>query len=278
MNLKSEIFSILSTKAIQQAVRENADLLKMWNLSQTIFPELGNHFVGCTLKPRNVLGIRFLTCSEALFLKERIEHLQKMSESVESYLDIGDSDGSTRMLLQNSMDNFNMSTLGINLQTKAVEQVKQLGLDAECIDALDMHKTNRKYDIVSLFETLEHLTDPLGFLKSIHPVVNKRLIVSVPFIDHSRVGLAYLQEKWPEHKVPTIENTHVFELSPNDWNKIFLHCGWCVEDQKVARPFPSHGSLKHIMRYAWKKISFEGYWFVSLKKDNFDRKSRFRLE
>ena len=40
-------------------------------------------------------------------------------------------------------------------------------------------------------------------------------------------------------KYPGIENTHIFELSPLDWKKIFLHTGWRVENERKLMMYPS---------------------------------------
>ena len=209
-----------------------------------------------------------LICAEVYFLTTVINDLREKGEKVENYIDIGDSDGSVRYLLKHSMSDLNMDTLGINLQAGAVEKIRQRGLAAECVDAMHIHEAGRKYDIVSIFETLEHLSNPIGFLTSIKNIVKNKLVISVPLINKSRVNLSYLSERWPKDKVPTIENTHIFELSPKDWRKIFLHSGWRIESQKMIKQFPSRGLLKLMMQYVWRKISFEGFWFVSLEKDD----------
>ena len=122
--------------------------------------------------------------------------------------------------------------------------------------------------MVSVFETLEHLPNPIGFLKNMQDVVDKRLVISVPLIVNSRVGLRYLTDKWSPEEVPTIANNHIFELSPKDWTKLFWHTGWRVDHAWKVTQFPKRGLLKMMMQYAWQKISFEGFYFVSLVKDS----------
>ena len=276
MKLAKKIFYRLSKIAVINVVEQNDKLSNMWRLSLRVLPILDDHFVTVNLHEEECLRLRFLICSEVVFLKDVITALREKEVKINSYLDVGDSDGSTRLLLKESMSS-DISTLGINLQPSAVEKIRQKGLEAECIDAMKLNEKGRRYDIVSVFETLEHLPNPVGFLENIHEIVNHRLIVSVPYIIRSRVGLGYLGDKWPADKIPTVENNHIFELTPEDWRKIFLHCGWGVEKECIVRQFPERGILGHIMKYAWRKISFEGFWFVSLQKDNTYRKN-FRIE
>lgn len=275
--LAGKLFRILSKKAVIKAAREDPDFFEIWELSFKVFPELKDHFVGAELEEEAALRVRALICAETLFLTIVIDGLRKQGVPVGSYVDIGDSDGSVRILLQKSMDNFNLETLGINLQNAAVLRMKQKGLTAQCMDAMQLSNAGKRFDVVSVFETLEHLPNPIGFLESLQNIVKQRLVISVPLLVKSRVKLAYLESNWPNDKVPTIENIHIFELSPQDWEKIFLHTGWKIEMQKEFRHFPSRGLLNLVMTQSWRTLSFEGFWLVSLKKDDTFRR-RYKIE
>ncbi len=167
------------------------------------------------------------------------------------------------------------------MQNSAVEKIRSKGLDAICADALSLGDQGIHYDIVSAFETLEHLPDPIGFLSRIRKVTNERLVISVPFIKRSRVGLAYILDKWPvkwpESKKPTVENTHIFELCPLDWKKIFLHTGWKIADEWKLMIYPLYSPSRLILQPFWRFVSFDGFWFVSLCKDS-EYSSRYTIE
>ena len=150
-------------------------------------------------------------------------------------------------------------------------------MDAICADALSLGDQGVHYDVVSAFETLEHLPDPIGFLSNIKKVVKKRLVLSVPFIRHSRIGLAYLSNKCSNETKSTVENTHIFELSPRDWKKIFLHTGWKEDEEWKLMMFPSNKISRLILQPFWRFVSFEGFWFVSLSKDN-QHSSQYGIE
>jgi len=281
LNIKSlgrKVFRYLSKKAILDAKDEDKKFLEVWNLSLKVIPDmfLDEHFLSSVSSDEARLRIRLLICGEVFFTMDIIKALINRERSC-TYLDIGDSDGSMRLLLNEAIPHFHIESLGVNLQPKAIEKIRQKGLKAECLDAMEVGKTGMKYDVVSLFETLEHLPNPIGFLEGIHDTVGHRLIISVPLVTKSRVSLRYLNDGWSKDKTPTIENTHIFELSPDDWKKIFLHTGWRVEREWSLRQFPEKGVLKIMMQYAWRKISFEGFWFVALTKDTFC-KDKFRIE
>jgi len=273
--LKKSVFLDLSKKAVLAAKEEDNELKRIWNLSMDTISGCEDHFNNSVLTEESSLRVRLLICAEVYFLEQVVRSLFK-ENSGWSILDIGDSDGSTRLLLKASLG-VDFESLGVNLQQKAVAKMRARGLKGECVDAMDLGKSKSKYDIVSLFETMEHLPDPVGFLRSIRNIVGQRLVISVPLLNRSRVGLRYLDSDWPADKAATIENVHVFELCPSDWERLFRHSGWRVDREWKIRHYPSRGLLKHIMQFAWRRISFEGFWFVSLKRES-AFESKFRIE
>ncbi len=269
--IKRKIIDPVSISAVRQIVNSHTELKEIWEYSFRIFPDFGQHY---TVPVDNVeveQRIRLLMTAETIFVKKAIGKVIKRDGRC-SYADVGDSDGSIRLLLNKYYNVNELSYVGINLQNSAVEKIRSKGLDAICADALSLGDQGVTYDIVSAFETLEHLSDPIGFLDGMKKVTNERLIVSVPFIRHSRIGLAYLSQKWlrqwPEDKKPTIENTHIFELSPKDWKNLFLHTGWKVDREWKLMMFPSNRPSRLILQPFWRFVSFEGFWFVSLYKDS----------
>lgn len=270
-----KVFDLFSSKAIYASVRSNKEHMDMWNKSKDIFHSLHDHFTGGKVNDETENRIRFLITAEAAFVKSEVQKI--ISKRVKcNYLDIGDSDGSVRLLLEKIIDKPGFKTMGVNLQKSAVEKIRSKGMEALHMNAMDVGKTGVNYDVVSVFETLEHLPDPIGFLEQIHDIVGQKLIISVPFVRQSRVSLKYLEAK-PVSDNVNIENVHIFELSGNDWKKIFLHAGWKVENEWILLQFPKFGILRLIMQTYWRMVSFEGFWFVSLTKDMTFRNS-YKIE
>lgn len=278
--IKKNIIDPVSVSAVRQIVNSEAELKEIWEYSFKIFTDFSQHYTVPVDNKEVEQRIRLLMAAETIFVKKAIERIVEI-EGRCSYADVGDSDGSIRLLLNKYYNVDKLSYVGINLQNSAVEKIRSKGLDAICADALSLSDQEIHYDVVSVFETLEHLPDPIGFLKGIRKVTDRRLIVSVPFIRHSRVGLAYLSKKWlrqwPEEKKPTIENTHIFELSPKDWKKLFLHTGWKADREWKLMMFPSNRPSRLILQPFWRFVSFEGFWFVSLYKDS-EYSSQYAIE
>lgn len=275
-----KIIDPVSIRAIHEVGNSNAELKRIWEDSLTLFPDFKHHYSFVVESKEVENRIRLLVAAEAFFIKKEIDKVITAKDKC-TYADVGDSDGSVRLLLKKYFGGEKLASVGINLQASTVEKIRKRGLDAICTDALSLEDRGIHYDIVSLFETLEHLPDPLGFLNGIRKVVDKKLVLSVPFIRHSRVGLNYLSDrwvnKWPQDMKTTIENTHIFELSPLDWKKIFLHTGWKVDNEWNLMMFPSNKISRLILQPFWRVVSFEGFWFVSLFKDN-KYSSRYTIE
>ena len=132
--------------------------------------------------------------------------------------------------------------------------------------AEDLHKHNINVDIFLCFETLEHLADPCNFLHSLSANTNaKYLILTVPYMRHSRVGLCHIRAG---RKDPVCaENTHILELSPEDWKLIAMHSGWGVVKEKKYLQYPRRSLLRFTQPF-WRKLDLEGFYGLILERDN----------
>jgi 2-polyprenyl-3-methyl-5-hydroxy-6-metoxy-1,4-benzoquinol methylase len=129
----------------------------------------------------------------------------------------------------------------------------------------ELDKYDIQPDIFLCFETLEHLTDPCRFLYQLSTKTKARfLIVTVPYLKESRIGLHNIRSNRTS-KI-CAENTHIFELSPQDWKLLMMHSGWSVLKEKIYFQYPLKGILKITKRY-WKKYDFEGFYGVILARD-----------
>lgn len=261
--IKRNIIEPCSISAVLDIVNRETLLKEVWDDSFKAFPNFSEHFTVPVDNKEIEQRIRLLVVAEVAFLRRTIEALLKVTDRC-SYADIGDSDGSVQLLLQKYFNLGQLTSVGINLQQQAVDKIRIKGLNAICEDAASLKHRGIGYDVISVFETLEHLSDPIGFLKGLTSIVNKNLLISVPYIRKSKVSLNYLTKKWPRGKKPTIENTHIFELSPTDWTKIFLHAGWQVDHDQKLMMFPPDRVSRLILQPYWRYESFEGFWFVSL--------------
>lgn len=181
-------------------------------------------------------------------------------------VDIGDSCGTHLQYLNGLYHNKGIKTLSVNLDINAVKKIKEKGLDAIHCRAEDLESYNINADIFLCFETLEHLMDPCHFLRDLSSKTKaKYLIVTVPFLRQSRVGLRYIRNVCS--KLACAENTHIFELSSEDWKLIVRHAGWDIVEERIYFQYPRK-SLLRLTKLYWKKFDFEGFYGIILKRDD----------
>jgi len=89
---------------------------------------------------------------------------------------------------------------------------------------------------VICLQTLEHVEDPIGFLKNINRVLKKDgvLILSIPWVVKTNIrdylyGCAQPQQPVSEY--------HIFEFDDNDFARIAHHAGFSVVSSATLRNY-----------------------------------------
>ncbi|MDP3244331.1 MAG: hypothetical protein Q8M83_01590 [bacterium] len=182
-------------------------------------------------------------------------------------VDIGDSAGTHIQYLQGLYGRQKqMNCLSINLDSIAVAKIKAKGLKAIQARAEDLEEYNINTDIFLCFEIMEHLMDPCRFLRELASKTNaKYLIITVPYVKNSRVGLHHIRTGREGNL--NAETTHIFELNPNDWKLLAKHSGWQIAYEKIYFQYPKWSFL-YLTKPLWKRLDFEGFYGMILKKDD----------
>lgn len=193
------------------------------------------------------------------------------SKDVFTIVDIGDSSGTHLSYIKGILkDKYflekKLNLISVNIDPIAVNKILSKGFDAKLCKAEELYKKYQiKADLLISFQMLEHLYDPISFLDSISEnKVSDYFVITVPYLAQSRVGLYNIRQNQIKKVFP--ENTHIFELSPDDWRLIFQHSGWRVVDELIYTQYPRK-SLLALMKPFWKKYDFEGFYGVILVRD-----------
>jgi 2-polyprenyl-3-methyl-5-hydroxy-6-metoxy-1,4-benzoquinol methylase len=182
-------------------------------------------------------------------------------------VDIGDSAG-THIQYIKAMhpENTEIRFLSINLDQEAVNKIEQKGLKAIAVRAEELIKHDIKPDIFLCFELLEHMMDPPHFLYDLSQKTNaKYLILTVPYLKVSRIGLYHIRRNLD--KKVYAENTHIYELNPEDWKLLVKHSGWDVVHEQIYLQYPRFKPLR-ITKILWKKLDFQGFYGLILERNN----------
>jgi SAM-dependent methyltransferase len=130
-----------------------------------------------------------------------IDYLAKLnSNKTYSLLDIGCANGVFLKALQARFKNFQV--YGIDQDFDSVEFAKQyFGLQNVFNTSLDQFTSTMKFDVITIFDVLEHQTDPVGFLKNIDSLLTDDGIVIITVPNKNRImnESEITQEDFPPH-------------------------------------------------------------------------------
>ena len=116
---------------------------------------------------------------------------------------------------------------------------------------------------------LEHLLNPALFMHDLAVKTETEVfVVTVPYVKKSRVGLKYLRCPKHTNKFEKInaENTHILELSPEDWRLLLMFSGWKVSYEERFLMYPTMSPL-YFFKYPLRHYDFEGFLGFILKRD-----------
>ena len=253
---------LVQTKSLQAAAREQR-FEELAKKLQVLVPDLTDQYTSFKVEGHYLnTNVRNMHAFQMSLIDKVIS---EFPEPV--IVDIGDSSGTHQQYIVGLYsENKNIKCLSVSLDPKAVERIKKKELEVIHARAEDLHKHNIYANIYICFEVLEHLMDPCRFLYELSSKTDTAyLIVTVPYLRNSRVGLHHIRSG---HKVEVnSENTHILELSAEDWKFLANHAGWSVVEESIYLQYPRK-SVWRLAKPIWKKYDFEGFYGLILKKDN----------
>jgi len=212
----------MAIKSIEQAVHEQGFSQLVYKLEE-IVPDILHQYstfkVDTLYLTKKVRGEHAFQIS---LVQEAINILKKSAKDDLAIADIGDSAG-THIQYIKALFNQNIRTISINLDPEAVKRIKERGFKAICARAEEIgEKYHITADIFLCFETLEHLMNPDEFLYKLSQTNCDLFVVTIPYLKPSRIRLHQIrnlsQQNLPRKKIMSAENTHIFELSSEDFN------------------------------------------------------------
>ena len=158
--------------------------------------------------------------NHAFQIDSALKALKEVGGNDLTLVDLGDSSGNHCRYIKALAPAAQIAkTISVNLDPIAVEKIKAKGGEAILCRAEELEEQGLRPDLLLLFETLEHFSDPLRFLRSMGAEGNiENILLTVPYRRTSRFGgtTAAAEDSIP--KKITLEQVHIFELSPNDWS------------------------------------------------------------
>lgn len=257
----------LARKSLQQALDEQ-NLSSLAQRLAEIVPDIKDQYTALSVdSPYLALKVRALHAFQVSMIQKGLELLQHTSPAPITIVDIGDSRGTHLQYINGIFRERNIRSLSVNLDPEAVRKIRANGLEAlhcRAEDLFDKHSLD--VQIFLSFETLEHLFDPVDFLRKLASRTNAEMfILTVPYLRTSRVGLRHIRNL--DARAVTAEEMHVFELSPGDWDLIFKLAGWTPIFSGRFLQYP-RWNWARLLKWYWTGWDFEGFHGVILKKDD----------
>lgn len=255
----------VGTISIKSALKENK-YVDLFDKLKKIKPDLSEQYSRMT-KYNDYWELK-IRSAQAFQCDLMLKALESFGEGKITVVDIGDSAGTHMLYLKElTRKRRQIRTISVNLDERAIDKIKALGMEAIHCRAEDLDLGEDKVDLFVSFEMAEHLHNPSIFF---HRLAKKspcqKMIMTVPYLKKSRVGLHNLRLGKKE-KIYA-EDEHIFELSPEDWALILIHSGWKIIFSKIYFQYPLKVPiLKGILSRFWEKIDYEGFWGVILEKD-----------
>lgn len=262
----SDLIQKISKWSISYSVRENKFVELIERLRQ-ITPDISRQELTAMSGYNDYweLKRRALQAFQCNMMLKALEPLTVKNLTV---VDIGDSAGTHMLYLKElTKDKFDIDTIGVNLDPAAIEKIKARGQKAVLCRAEDLNLGDKKVDLFTSFQMVEHLHNPAIFFRRLakRSPCNK-IVLTGPYMKSSRVGLHNIRNK--VNKSVIAEEEHIFELDPEDWSLLFLHSGWKVTYSQIYYQYPRKIPIVNtILGWFWRKTDFEGFWGVILEKD-----------
>ena len=211
------------------------------------------------------LNRRALQAFQCTMMLKAIENLSSDKLTI---VDIGDSAGTHMLYLKElTKGKFEIDTISVNLDPRAIKKIEARGLKAVLCRAEELDLGEKKVDLFTSFEMVEHLHNPAIFFRRIAKKSPcNRMVITVPYLKDSRVGLHHIRNK--NGKIIFAEDEHIFELSPEDWVLLLLHSGWRVVHSEIYYQYPRRMPImSQVFSWYWRNTDYEGFWGAILEKD-----------
>ena len=115
----------------------------------------------------------------------------------------------------------------MNVQYDILNRLQSQGIEARKSTGKSIPVADNESDLSVCFETLEHVPDPISFLRELERITknNSRVLLSIPWVRETNIlskfhGGAFIDRDEADN--------HIFEFSPEDFLKIISYTGFSV--------------------------------------------------
>ncbi len=213
-------------------------------------PRPGNDEIGAYYPPEYQEEIRKLIdrMRNNALLQKGLAMLRKRRTPPDSppgrALDVGCSFGDYLLYLRDQ----GWSVEGIERDPDAVRHAKQAGLVIHEGDAAEMLMTlpAGQFDVVTLWQVLEHMVDPLGCLQEIHRILRPGGMVMLEVPNFASLPSRWFGASWFPLEIPR----HLFHFTPETITQMLARTEYSI---LPIEWIPSPEALVWSLRLLWKR-------------------------
>lgn len=249
----NRLFELLKLYSLKQAKKQNP-YFSMERLRE-IVPDISDQYTDLKIDTEYLeLNVRAMHSFQVYLLRYYL--LKKRDIKKKQWVvDVGDSSGNHSLYFKACFTDWDFQIISANIDKEAVEKIRSKGLNAVQKTAEKLYPAGH---IVTMFQVMEHLGNPIGLLKQYRKDNVKAIILTVPYVRKTQVLSNYDEGK-------TQENLHIFEFSPGDWHKIFRYTGYKIVKEDIYYQYPK-GVFSWFWKWFWTRFDYEGFYGVILEK------------
>jgi len=124
--------------------------------------------------------------------------------------------------------------IGFDLQEPKSTKIKFIKEDLNQINLKKYNKQIKNGDLFLFLDTLEHLLNPIGFIKNLSSLQKKgsHLIISCPNFKSIRMLIAYIKGLLPKDKYGYFDETHLHWFTEQQLKNILIENGFKIKKIK----------------------------------------------
>lgn len=156
---------------------------------------------------------------------------------------------------------------GIDVSADAVSYAtRELSLQAACGDVLDSPRPERPYDVVCLWDTIEHLAHPKAYIEKAAEITRPGGLLAITTGDIGSLNARIQRGRWRLIHPPT----HLHYFTQASMASLLDRCGFNILHVEHCGMYRSVGGMFHnvvALRWGWRRL---GEWLRAMTPARLD--------
>jgi 2-polyprenyl-3-methyl-5-hydroxy-6-metoxy-1,4-benzoquinol methylase len=183
-----------------------------------------------------------------IYFKNKLNKIKELFPNGKpNILDVGCGWGNFLQLLKKNR----LSYLGIDLSQQAVDICQEKELNCQKADLINLSKIKgQKYSVITFFQVIEHLKNPLDYLKASKKLLKKNGILLITTPNNNSPLRSLFGSKWSVYNTPS----HYYFYSKKSLGRLLRTAGF--NNFKIKTDQLRYFSLNYILQRIFKKKLF----------------------